>query len=218
MQFQLANQGLQWSDTYFLMMGAFNTIRLAVCAAIVGTVLGIMIGWLRSVSLTARLLTSPLIDILRGVPMVIQLILVNSFLSMLGFATSPFWFAVVALSAWMAAVTSEVARSAFLSVPENYRRGARSLGMTAFQELRHVSAPLAFRAGLTSWIGLFLSLIKDSSLAGVIGYIEFTRNTQMLITRTHETWLLLLGMGLFYFVICYPVSRYSRYLERKIVV
>lgn len=218
MQFQLANQGLQWSDSYFLMLGAWNTIRLAACAALIGTLIGILVGWLRSISLTARLLTTPLIDILRSVPMVIQLILANSFLSLLGFSTSPFWFGVVALSAWMAAVTAEVARSAFLSVPDNYQRGARSLGMSYFQGLRYVSAPLAFRAGLTSWIGLFLSLIKDSSLAGVIGYIEFTRNTQILITRTHETWLLLLGMGLFYFVICFPISRYSRTLERKTMI
>lgn len=218
MQFQLANQGLLWSDTYFLLAGAVNTIRMAFCAAILGTIAGVALGWLRTVSLPVRLLTSPLIDILRSVPMVIQLILANSFLAMAGFPTSPFWFGTIALSAWMAAVTAEVSRSAFLSVPNNYRRSARSLGMNYFQELFHISAPLAYRTGLTSWIGLVLSLIKDSSLAGVIGYIEFTRNAQMLMTRTHETWLLLFGTGLFYFVICYPVSRYSRYLERKISI
>ncbi|AVA23892.1 amino acid ABC transporter permease [Rhizobium sp. NXC24] len=218
MQFQLAHQGLQWSDSYFLLLGAVNTVRIAVCAAIIGSVVGIVLGWLRTLSLTIRLVTSPMIDIVRGVPMVIQLILANSFLSTAGFQTSPFWFGTAALSIWMAAVTAEVARSAFLAVPENYRRGARSLGMNYFQELAYISSPLAYRAGLTSWIGLFLSLIKDSSLAGVIGYVEFTRNAQTLMTRTHETWLLLLGTGLFYFIICYPVSRYSRYLERRILI
>lgn len=218
MQFQLANHALQWSDAYFVLFGAVNTIRMAVCAAVLGTVFGIVLGWLRTVSLPVRLITTPFIDILRSVPMVIQLILANSFLSMMGFPTSPFWFGTIALGAWMAAVTAEVARSAFLSVPDNYRRSARSLGMNYFQELFYVSAPLAYRAGLTSWIGLFLSLIKDSSLAGVIGYVEFTRSAQVIMTRTHETWLILFGIGLFYFVICYPVSRYSRHLERKIVV
>jgi polar amino acid transport system permease protein len=218
MQFQLAHQGLQWSDSYFILMGAWNTIRLALCATLIGTVLGIFIGWLRVVSRIARFVTSPLIDILRSVPMVIQLILMNSFLAMAGFGTSPFWFGALALSAWMAAVTAEVARSAFLAVPSQFRRSARSLGMTYPQEFFHISMPLAYRAGLTSWIGLVLSLIKDSSLAGVIGYVEFTRNAQNLMTRTHETWLLLFGIGLFYFVICYPVSRYSRHLERKVLV
>lgn len=218
MQFQFANQGLQWSDAYFLLQGGVNTLKIAVAAGTLGTLVGIALGWLRGVSLTVRLITAPIIDILRSVPMIIQLILVNSMLSMLGFTTSPFWFGTLALGAWMAAVTSEVARAGFTSVPIPYRKGARSLGMNAFQELYYVSAPLAFRIGLTSWIGLVLSLIKDSSLAGVIGYIEFTRSAHMLITRTHETWLLLIGTGLFYFVICYPVSRYSRYLERKVLV
>lgn len=217
MQFQFADQGLRWSDAWLLADGALNTVRIAVSAAAIGTSIGVILGWLRAASTIARWITSPFIDILRSVPMIIQLIIANSLLSILGFGASPFWFGAVALGAWMAAVTAEVARAGFLSVPAPYRNSARSLGMNGLQELWHISAPLAFRTGLTSWIGLALSLIKDSALAGVIGYIEFMRSTQMLITRTHQTWLLLLGAGLFYFVICYPVSRYSRYVERRLL-
>jgi polar amino acid transport system permease protein len=217
-QFSFANQGLVWSDAYFLAEGLFNTIRLAAAATFVGTLVGIALGWLRAVSLTARIVTAPYIDILRSVPMIIQLILANSFLSILGFGASPFWFGTIALGAWMSAVTAEVVRAGLLSVPVQYRRSARSLGMNGFQELFYISMPLAFRTALTPWIGLVLSLIKDSALAGVVGYVEYMRSTQILITRTHETWLLLIGAGLFYFIICYPVSRYSRRLEGRIVV
>ena len=218
MQFQFANQGLAWSDAPFLAQGLLNTIRLAAAATLVGTLGGIVLGWLRTVSVTVRVATSPLIDILRSVPMIIQLILANSLLSILGFGASPFTFGTVALGAWMSAVTAEVVRAGLLSVPVQYRKGARSLGMNGYQELLYISMPLAFRTGLAPWIGLVLSLIKDSALAGVVGYVEYMRSTQILITRTHETWLLLLGAGLLYFIICYPVSRYSRRLERKIVV
>jgi ABC-type amino acid transport system permease subunit len=83
------------------------------------------------------------IDILRGVPMIIQLIIANSLLSILGFGASPFWFGAVALGVWMAAVTAEVARAGFLSVPAPYRKSARSLGMNGLQELWHISAPIA---------------------------------------------------------------------------
>ena len=218
MQFQFANQGLAWSDAYFLAQGLLNTVRLAAAATVVGTLGGIVLGWSRTVSVTVRLATAPFVDVLRSVPMLIQLILANSLLSILGFGASPFWFGTVALGAWMSAVTAEVVRAALLSVPIHYRKSARSLGMNRFQELVHISMPLAFRTGLAPWIGLVLSLIKDSALAGVVGYVEYMRSTQILITRTHETWLLLLGAGLLYFIICYPVSRYSRRLERKIVV
>jgi polar amino acid transport system permease protein len=217
-QYQFANQGLAWSDAYFLAQGLLNTIRLAAAATLVGTLGGIVLGWLRTASVTVRVATAPFIDILRSVPMIIQLILANSFLSILGFDASPFWFGTVALGAWMSAVTAEVVRAGLLSVPVQYRKSARSLGMNDYQELLYTSMPLAFRTGLAPWIGLVLSLIKDSALAGVVGYIEYMRSTQILITRTHETWLLLMGAGLFYFLICYPVSRYSRHLERKVRV
>jgi His/Glu/Gln/Arg/opine family amino acid ABC transporter permease subunit len=217
-QYQFANHGLAWSDAYFLAQGLLNTVRLAAAATVIGTLAGIVLGWLRTVSVTVRVATAPFVDILRSVPMIIQLILANSLLSILGFGASPFWFGTVALGAWMSAVTAEVVRAGLLSVPIQYRRSARSLGMNRFQELLYISMPLAFRTGLTPWIGLVLSLIKDSALAGVVGYVEYMRSTQILITRTHETWLLLMGAGLFYFIICYPVSRYSRRLERKIVV
>jgi His/Glu/Gln/Arg/opine family amino acid ABC transporter permease subunit len=215
-QFSFANQGLVWSDAYFLAEGMLNTVRLAAAAALIGTLGGIMLGWLRTVSVTMKVATAPFIDILRSVPMLIQLILANSFLSILGFGASPFWFGTVALGAWMSAVTAEVVRAGLLSVPVQYRKSARSLGMTGYHELLYISMPLAFRTALTPWIGLVLSLIKDSALAGVVGYIEYMRSTQILITRTHETWLLLMGAGLFYFLICYPVSRYSRHLERMV--
>jgi His/Glu/Gln/Arg/opine family amino acid ABC transporter permease subunit len=144
-QFQFANQGLAWSDAYFLAQGLLNTVRLAATATLVGTLAGIALGWLRTVSLTARIITAPYIDILRSVPMMIQLILASSFLSILGFGASAFWFGTVALSAWMSAVTAEVVRAGLLSVPIQYSRSARSLGMNGFQELFYISMPLAFR-------------------------------------------------------------------------
>jgi polar amino acid transport system permease protein len=217
-QFQFAQQGLTWHDTYFLAEGLLNTIQLAASATAVGTIGGVVLGWVRTVSVTARVATTPIVDILRSVPMIIQLILANSFLSIMGFSTSPFIFGTVALGAWMSAVTAEVVRAGLLSVPSHYRKSARSLGMNRLQELVHISFPLAFRTALAPWINLVLSLIKDSALAGVIGYVEYMRATQTLITRTHETWILLLGAGLLYFIICYPVSKYSRRLERKIAV
>ncbi|CAN7735974.1 amino acid ABC transporter permease [Phyllobacterium sp. LjRoot231] len=218
MQFVLGNQGLQWSDAYYLLQGAINTLVITAAAGLLGTLIGIPLGWARASSKIARILTAPLIDVLRSVPLIIQLILLNSIMSLAGLGMNAFWLGTIVLAAWMATVTSEVSRAGFSSVPPTYRRSARSLGMNYIQELTYVSAPLAFRTGLTSWIGLLLSLAKDSALVSVIGYIEFMRASQVLITRTHETWLLLAGVGLFYFLICYPVSRYSRRLERKVSV
>ncbi len=218
MQFVLGYQPLQWSDSYYLLLGALNTLAMAATSGIIGTLLGIPLGWARASSLTVQILTAPLVDIFRSVPMIITLIVLNSFFSLLGMPLSPYLLGSVALGIWMASVTSEVARASLLAVPQTFKRGARSLGMNYWQELRHISMPLMLRNGLTAWIGLLLSLIKDSALAGVVGYMEFMHATQVLITRTHETWLLLMGTGVFYFLICYPISRYSRHLEKKVAI
>lgn len=218
MQFVLGYQPLQWSDSYYLLLGALNTLAMAATSGIIGTALGIPLGWARASSLTVQIITAPLVDIFRSVPMIIILIVLNSFFSLLGLPLSPYLLGSVALGVWMASVTSEVARASLLAVPPTFKRGARSLGMNYWQELRHISLPLMLRFGLTAWIGLLLSLIKDSALASVVGYMEFMHATQVLITRTHQTWLLLLGTGVFYFLICYPISRYSRYLEKKVAI
>ncbi len=218
MQFVLGYQGLQWSDAYYLLQGAINTLSLACVAGLLGSLLGIPLGWARASSLVARVITTPVVDIFRSIPMIIILILLNSLFSILGAGLSAFTLGSLALGCWMAAVTSEVARAGFQAVPPVFRRSARSLGMNYLQELIYISLPLMIRSSLSAWIGLLLSLIKDSALASVIGYVEFMRATQGLINRTHETWFLLLGTGVFYFIVCYPISRFSRHLERKVAI
>lgn len=216
MHFLLRNQGLQWSDSWFLLEGSMNTLAVTVLAGLIGTAGGIVLGWLRFASGIIRVATSPLIDLARSVPLVVQLVLLSSALALAGHAVSPFWLGIFVLSLTMAVTTSEVVRGGLVAVPRGYRRAARSLGMTYLQELGHVSAPLTINVGLPTWIGLLISLVKDSALIGVVGYLEFLRSAQILITRTNQTLLLLAGIGLFYFLICYPVSLYGRRLESRV--
>ena len=67
-----------------------------------------------------------------------------------------------------------------------------------------------------SWVGTVIALAKDTSLVGVVGYVEILRASQILINRTNEALLMLGVTGLFYFLICYPISLYSRRLERTL--
>jgi polar amino acid transport system permease protein len=216
MQFILADQGFHWSDAQFLLVGALHTLLVSLLAGAIGTFGGVMLGWLRHVSTGIRIVTAPYVDITRSVPLLIQLILVNSALSMSGSQFSTFWLSIIVLSSSMTVVTSEVVRGALASVPYAYIRAARSLGIGYFQTLFHISAPLALRTGLSAWIGLLLGLTRDTALVSVVGYVEFMKSAQILIARTNETLPLLLGVGLFYFAICYPVSRYSAQLQRGI--
>jgi len=213
-QITLPYSGFRFADLWFLLQGAENTILVSVLAGTAGTLIGFCLGWGRGASKWLRIALAPYVDITRSVPLIIQFILVDSFVSIAGYSLDPFWVGTIVLGLYMGVLTSELVRSGLASVPAPVRRAARSLGLSYWQELWYISVPIAVRTSLPGWIGLVLGLIKDSSLLGVIGYVELLRASKILDNRTHETLLLLSGVGLFYFVICFPISIYSRRLER----
>ena len=214
MQFQLAYSGLQWSDIGFLLSGIWHTLLLTLLATFLGTCIGILVGWLRQESVVARVALGPLVNVIRSIPLIIQFILANSFFAMAGYALSPLLIGVVVLSLYMGMLTSELVRAGLDSIRPQLKKAGRSLGLGYWQTLRHICAPLAFRTLFPGWIGTVIGLTKDTALVSVVGYIELLRASQILINRSNEALLVLAGAGLFYFAICYPISRYSRHLEK----
>ncbi|WP_054899371.1 MULTISPECIES: amino acid ABC transporter permease [unclassified Pseudomonas] len=214
MQFQLSYSGLQWSDLSFVLTGIWHTVLLTLLAAFFGTLLGGVIGWAREQSAVVRVALAPLVDLLRSIPLIIQFVLVNSFFALSGVPISPLTVGVIVLSLYMGVLTSELVRSGLQSVRIQLRKAARSLGLSYWQEFWHVCMPLALRTVFPGWIGTVIALTKDTALVSVVGYVELLRASQILINRTNEALLVLAGTGLFYFLICYPVSRYSRRLEK----
>jgi len=215
MQFQLYS-GLQWSDAQFVLLGLWRTVFMTLLAGTFGTLLGVLIGWSREASTTARYLLAPYVDLTRGVPLIIQFILINSAFSAFGSPLEPLRVGVLTLSLYMGVLTSELVRSGLQSVRPELRKASRSLGMSYWQELWLISMPLAVRTVFPGWIGTLIGLTKDTALVSVVGYIELLRASQILITRTNQALLLLTGVGVAYFLICYPISRYSRALERRL--
>jgi polar amino acid transport system permease protein len=206
-------------DLLFMAEGALRTINLTAWSAVVGTVFGLLIGVGRaSLPWLAGAAFAGYVDVLRSVPLLIQFILANAILAVAGFQQPPFVVGVLVLSLYMSAYVSEVVRGGVGAVPELTRRAGRSLGLTWLQDMRYVVLPLGLRAVFPAWIGLVIGLVKDTSLIAVIGYIELLRAGQIIITRTQEPMLVLTGAGLFYFVICFPVSRFAMRLERRMAL
>lgn len=210
---------LSWNDTGFILTGILNTVYISLVAIIVGSILGLLIGFIRAESnKSINMVLGGFLDILRSVPLIIQLILFTTFIGAMGYPLDPFAAGSIILSLYTMAFMSEVFRSGFDSVPENMVKAARSLGMTYLQTVRYVRVPIGMRAVFPSWLGVALSVIKDSALVSVIGYMELLRTAEQLISRTQQPLLILLGVGLFYFMISYPLSRYGKYVERKMEI
>lgn len=210
---------LSWDDTGYILTGIWNTITISVVAIVVGTLLGMVIGFARAESNRAvNVLFGSVLDVLRSVPLIIQLVLFSTFVGAIGYPLDPFVAGSIVLSLYTMAFMSEVFRGGFESVSKSMQTAARSLGMTYWQTIYHIRFPIGMRAVLPSWMGVALSVIKDSALVSVIGYMELLRTSEQLIGRTQQPLTILIGVGIFYFIISYPLSHYGRYLERKMAI
>ena len=205
------------NDLWFLAQGAGWTLLITAIAVVGGTFLGFVFGVTRAV--LPGWATWPLgfiLDIFRSVPLLIQLILVNSFIPMLGIRASPFIVSCVVLALYTSAYCSEIVRGGVLAVPTTTRRAARSLGMTWWQDMVEIVYPMALRVMLPSWIGLTLGVMKDTALVGWIGVVELLKSSQILITRMQNEPLFILCIaGLIYFLISFPISRLGARLEKR---
>lgn len=210
------NTALSWSDLAFLAQGAGMTLAVTAVSVAAGTVLGILFGVIRFQfgPYWAAPLTF-LLDVFRSVPLLIQLVLGNALQAIMKLSWAPFTTSCVVLSLYTAAYCTEIVRGGIDSVPTNTRRAARSLGMSWFQDMRYIVAPLAVRVSLPSWIGLTLGVMKDSALVLWLGLIELLRASQILVTRLQEPLFILLICGAIYFIISLPIARLGGYLEKR---
>lgn len=210
---------LSWDDSGIILAGIWNTITISVVAIVLGTLLGLIVGFLRSESNKyTNMLIGSVLDVLRSVPLIIQLILFSTFIGALGHPLPPFVAGSIILSLYTMAFMSEVFRGGFESVSTSLRTAARSLGMTYWQTVLYIRFPVGIRAVFPSWLGVALSVIKDSALVSVIGYVELLRTSDQLISRTQQPLEILIGVGIFYFIISYPLSLYGRHVERKMTL
>ena len=210
---------LSWHDSGFILTGILNTVYISVVAIVIGTLLGLIVGFLRAeASKSINIILGSFLDILRSVPLIIQLILFTTYIGAMGYPLEPFVAGSIVLSLYTMAFMSEVFRGGFESVLPSMRTAARSLGMTYWQTVRYIRLPIGMRAVFPSWLGVALSVIKDSALVSVIGYMELLRTSEQLISRTQQPLMILLGVGLFYFIISYPLSLYGKHVEGKMAL
>ena len=206
--------GLQ--ELLLMLQGAGVTLAITFWAVLGGTLMGLAFGLVRAVA--PWWINWPLgavLDVFRSVPLLIQLVVVNSFKSIIGLNASAFVVSCVVLAFYTSSYCSEIVRGGIQAVPQTTRRAARSLGLTYWQDLREIVFPIALRVSLPSWIGLTLGVMKDSALVWWIGVIELLRTSQVIITRIQEPLLVLCVCGLIYFLMSYPISRLGARLEAK---
>ena len=122
----------------------------------------------------------------RGVPMLVQLLLVYYLLPFAGINVPPLVAAISAVSLCSASYIAEILRGGFLSIPPGHIEAARMLGLSPFDMLRRILVPQAFRLTLPSLVNEMVLLIKASSLISVVGIAEITRTAQNIAASTYR--------------------------------
>lgn len=132
-----------------------------------------------------------------------------------GVDVSPFTAATLALALHASASMSEVIRAGIQSVPRGQWEASQAAGMSRFQVMRHVIAPQAIRVILPPSVGVFITTLKESSLASIIGYIELTKTGLLIRESTDGGFVPLLALAAIYFLINYAISLAGGALERR---
>jgi polar amino acid transport system permease protein len=202
----------------YLLRGTASTLELSLTVMLIGSLLGVTGGLLRVVPLSGmQRAVAAAVDAVRAVPLLLQMFFIFFGLPALGVELPVFLSAVLAMTLWMGANTTEVLRGAIESIPPGQREAAWSSGLGYWATMRHVILPQALRRMIPPFVGLCTILIKDSSLAAIIGVFELTRAVQESIERTFRSFELYLVAAIIYFVICAPLTFLSRRLEARLM-
>jgi polar amino acid transport system permease protein len=123
----------------------------------------------------------------------------------------------LAMMIYASAYLGDIWRGCVEAMPRPQWEASECLSLTRWQTLRLVIIPQATRLSLPT-IGFLVQLIKMTSLASVIGFVELTRAGQIINNSIFQPFLVFLLVGSFYFLLCYPLSRWSASMERKLNV
>ncbi len=199
----------------YLLSGVKFTIALACLVIVIGTFLGILLGLFKlSKNRLVRYPASFIVELTRDTPIIMQMFFIFFGLPALGVRLQTFPTAALAMSLFAAGNSAEIVRGAIDSLPTGQFDAAKSLGMNYLQMMIYVIIPQALRRMIPPMMGLFTTLIKDTSLAAIIGAFELTRAAQEVIERTYHSLEIYLVAAAFYFIICYPLSYYTRRIEK----
>ncbi|MBN9307553.1 MAG: amino acid ABC transporter permease [Devosia sp. 67-54] len=203
------------NDIVYLLEAARWTVALALIAAVGGGILGVIVAVLRIVPFKpANWLAIGFINLIQGTPLLGQLFVFFFGLPLFHVVVDPWVAAALSLSIYASAFLGEIWRGSLQSVsPRQWEAGA-SLGLPYHQRLLHVILPQAIRIAVPPTVGFLVQLVKDTSLTALIGFVELTRESQILSNSTYAPLQVYGVAALIYFVICFALTRLSQRLER----
>lgn len=210
------NLSLAYTAFPHLLHGAWISVQIAAISYFIGISLGIFLGFLQTRA--NKLLTIPImlyVALIRGTPMLIQITFFYYILPSIGIHLPPFWAATFAIGINSSAYISQIIKSGITAVGKEQVEAARVLGLSPFQIARYIVIPQAVRVVFPALIGECITLIKDSSLASIIGVMELYKESRAIMNQTYDVITVFCLVAAFYLVLTTGAELFLRFIERK---
>jgi len=211
-----------------LLVGLWVTLKISILATIFGIIIGIIGGLTRiSGNPALKWTTMIYVEIIRGSPLLVQILIwyfifgtvINELLATYGVGRIPaWWYGVASLACFAGAYVTEIVRAGIQSIHRGQMEAARSLGMSYGQAMRYIILPQALRRILPPLAGQFISLIKDSSLLGIIAIRELTKASREAVTASLQPFEVFMLCAVLYLVLTFTLSMVVQHLERRMAI
>ena len=206
------------TDTVLLMLeGTETTLEIFVITLVAALPLGLLasLGRISKLKPLSRLIEF-YIWLMRGTPLMLQLLFVYFALPMAGIMLPDIGAALLAFILNYAAYFAEIFRAGIQGVSRGQYEAARTLGMTYGQTMRHIILPQAVKNSLPAIFNEFIALLKESAIVGYIGLVDLTKAGDIIRSNTYEAFMPLIAVALVYLVIVMFMTSMVGRLERRL--
>ena len=206
-----------WDIFRNLLLAARWTMLLSLIAFVGGGLVGLALLVARIAKLRgAEPLVGGYVQLFQGTPLLMQLFLAYFGLGLFGINVSPWVAAALALTLYTSAFLTEIWRGCVAAVDKGQWEASAALALSLREQLRYVIGPQALRVAVPPTVGFLVQVIKGTALASVIGFVELTKAGTMITNATFRPFTVYACLALMYFALCYPISAWSKSLERKL--
>ena len=208
-----------WDLVRNLLLAARWTLLLSAIAFIGGGIVGLALLLIRiGRNKWGRSAVMLYVELFQSTPLLMQLFLVFFGLPKLGIDVSAWLAAAVCLTLYSSAFLTDIWRGSVEAIPRGQWDGSASLGLHYLSQLRLVILPQATRMAIPPTVGFLVQLVKSTALASIVGYHELTKTAQILTNATFQPFVIYGLVALIYFAICFPLTKWSRGLERRLAI
>ncbi|SCW41276.1 polar amino acid transport system permease protein [Rhizobium mongolense subsp. loessense] len=204
------------NEMLFLLQGLKWTLLLSAIGFIGGGIFGLVIALARTSAHSAlRKTAAGYISIFQGTPLLMQLFVVYYGIALLGVSIEAWLAVAIAFTLHASAFLGEIWRGGIQAIPKGQTEAANALGLHYVSRMKDVVLPQALKISLPATVGFLVQLIKGTSLAAIVGFIELARAGQIVSNQTYRPLLIFGIVGAIYFIICWPLSLYGARLENR---